>query len=79
MNNSNYINTPLHVVNFVAPLSNFANDRNLVFTFCGAARLGDEQCVEQGCCVGNPKANGESDASHSRESQARGCVMHQTS
>ena len=31
MNNSNSINTPLHVVNFVASLPNFANDRNLIF------------------------------------------------
>ena len=54
---SNSINTPLHVVNFVASLSNFAIDRNLLFrgsdnytrfrfTFCGSAHLGDEHCVK---------------------------------
>ena len=31
MNNSNSINTPLHVINFVASLSNFANDGSLLF------------------------------------------------
>ena len=31
MNNSNSINTPLHVVNFVASQSNFAFTMNLLF------------------------------------------------
>ena len=48
MNNSNFINTPLHVVNFVASLSNFANDRNLTLkAFRSAEPLSHRRCVSR--------------------------------
>ena len=58
MNNSNSINTPLHVVNFVASQSNFASTTNLLFrgsinytcyrfTFAALRAEGMNICVER--------------------------------